>query len=249
MRLPGSCLPALLVLTLGFSGMAAVPAGAEGQGKATAGSPRLTLAVLPFDTGVEAGDRPGWVYDSFVNRLVATHRFEIVERSRLNRILEELNLGTSTLTDPGEAARLGRIMAADLMLLPSVLKGEGVTRVMARLVDTESAEIFSAYETSELGVSAMILQVLLGRLAERIAADLPVREGVVIRTEADHLYVDLGQDTGIKRHTRLLVLEGSPGMETVMGEAKVLEVYEKFLRAEVVRKNRPPVVMDRVRTK
>ena len=236
------------ILALAFFMVQMAPVRAEAEGDVPGKIPRLTLAVLPFDT---AGDATGgvWIYDGFVNHLINTNRFKVVERSRLDRVLEELNLGASWLSDPEQAARLGRIVAADFMLLPSIVKGDGMTRVTARLVDTESAEIFSAHETAELGTSALLLQVLLGRMAERIAEDLPLKQGLVIKTEGNVLYIDLGQESGLKRHTRLLLIDGSSESGRMVGEAKVLEVFENFLKAEAVRKSRPPAIMDRIRTK
>ncbi len=236
----------LIVLMLCLAGTAPVPVGVEGQARTDL--PKLTLAVLPFETIGEIKGA-GWVYDGLINELVEADRFEIVERNRLDRVLQELNLASSSLADPQQAARLGRIIAADLIMIPSVTKGEGVLRMTVRLVDTESAEIFSGHETSELGTSALLLQVLLGRITEYIVSDLPVREGLVIKTEENQVYIDLGQNSGLKRHARILLLDPTSGQDEVIGEGKVVQVLENFLKAEILRSNRPPAVMDLIRTK
>ncbi|MFP4248465.1 MAG: CsgG/HfaB family protein [Armatimonadota bacterium] len=137
-----------------------------------------TIAVMPFDDAVI--DRgfswthrarrwsPGaGVADLITGELVAEARncgtFGVVERDRLFEVLDEQDLGASGRIDPATAARVGRIIGADLLLMGAVTRFDlrsdhvGLPRSIGfdaerhratvgfegRLVDTTTAEIIA----------------------------------------------------------------------------------------------------------
>ena len=74
---------------------------------------RPTLAVLPFTAGKEirqAGDFSA--SDVLSTELFKSGRFVLVERERLNAILDEQRLGRSGLVDENTAAEIGRLSGA-----------------------------------------------------------------------------------------------------------------------------------------
>ncbi len=54
--------------------------------------------------------------DGLKNHLVESGRFQVVDRSRLDQIMRELNLSMSDLTDEGNRARLGKLLTASAMI-------------------------------------------------------------------------------------------------------------------------------------
>lgn len=54
--------------------------------------------------------------DAIKNQLVEGGRFQVVERSRMDQIMKELNLSQSDLTDAANRAKLGKLMSASAMI-------------------------------------------------------------------------------------------------------------------------------------
>ncbi|MCU0568547.1 MAG: CsgG/HfaB family protein [Oculatellaceae cyanobacterium Prado106] len=133
---------------------------------------RLRIAVLDFEfasTGQEwwwwGGIAPSQgVSDLLTNKLVDGGAYTLIERSRIQAILAEQNLGASGRIDASTAAEVGRILGADAVVIGSVTRynlgesGGGVSvlgiggrsnrrkaevQLTARLVNTTTAEIIA----------------------------------------------------------------------------------------------------------
>ena len=139
------------------------------------------IAVLDFDfsnlsdtsflSGVYAGNAASkGVSNLLTNELVKTGQFVVIERSRIDAVLAEQNLGDSGRVEPTTAAQIGRILGVDAVLIGSVTKFsvEGETRsvggffgiggnqtkktatvqIAGRLISTATAEILAVGEGS-----------------------------------------------------------------------------------------------------
>jgi curli biogenesis system outer membrane secretion channel CsgG len=157
----------LLLLTIIIGFRAALPVQGASDG-------RLRVAVLPFDDGsVQGRDRwwgPDWrvgssVSDELTPALFNTGKFRLIEREQIHKVLAEQNLGDSGRIEPRTAARLGRILGAQILIIGKVTefstdsKGAAVdtprgvgfgirsntarVTIDARMVDTTSAEILA----------------------------------------------------------------------------------------------------------
>jgi curli biogenesis system outer membrane secretion channel CsgG len=137
------------------------------------------IAVLDFDfsnlsdtsflSGVYAGNAASkGVSNLLTNELVKTGQFVVIERSRIDAVLAEQNLGDSGRVEPTTAAQIGRILGVDAVLIGSVTKFsvEGESRsvggffgiggnqtkktatvqIAGRLVSTATAEILAVAE-------------------------------------------------------------------------------------------------------
>ncbi|MDX2033597.1 MAG: CsgG/HfaB family protein [Blastocatellia bacterium] len=60
------------------------------------------------------------ISDKLMNSLVAQHSCVVVERSQLEKVLREQNLGTAGRIDPSTAASVGRILGVDALIIGSV---------------------------------------------------------------------------------------------------------------------------------
>jgi curli biogenesis system outer membrane secretion channel CsgG len=158
----------LLILLLVLATLFALPAqGADN---------RLRVAVLPFDDGAIQGQERWWrdnlqvgkgVADELVSALLTTGKFRLIEREQLQRVLEEQNLASQGRIDSGTAARIGRILGVQILIMGKVTEfstsskggtinipnnGIGINikantarvTIDARMVDTSSAEIKAA---------------------------------------------------------------------------------------------------------
>ena len=143
---------------------------------------RQRIAILDFDfasTGLTGSDLSAanavfgsvgpakGVSNLLTNRLVQDGTYSVVERSRIEAILREQNLGDSGRVDAKTAAEIGRILGVEYVVLGSITKfniktqdsntgvfGIGVgkrkqsaiVQLATRLVNTKTAEIIAVAE-------------------------------------------------------------------------------------------------------
>lgn len=91
-------------------------------------SEKTRVAVLDFDFSAVSnptylnyfnGGAKG-VSDMLVNQLVQSGSYTVIERSKLDAILQEQNLGASGRVDPSTAAEIGRLLGVETVILGSV---------------------------------------------------------------------------------------------------------------------------------
>ena len=133
------------------------------------------IAVLDFDSGSISGNpfASGWmgqgaskgIGDIIVNKLVESGSYRVIERSKIEAILREQNLGDSGRVDAGSAAQIGKLLGVEAVLIGSITqfnvdqKASGFSfgglfgnakktnianvQITARLVDTSTGEIIA----------------------------------------------------------------------------------------------------------
>jgi TolB-like protein len=82
---------------------------------------------------------------------------KIVERAQLQAVLDELKLGHSGVVDKDTAAKVGKLLGADELVLGSYFEMMGTLRVDARLVKVETGEVL--YAAGADGPSASFLEL------------------------------------------------------------------------------------------
>lgn len=125
-----------VTLALAF---AAAPADAQGK-------PRI--AVVGFENNTSSkvwGDRLGEAAaDELTTQLVRSGHFTVVERSQIQKILDEQHAGQSGAIDPATAAEVGKILGAQVVLLGSITqfsvdeKSGGIGGFSASYAEAES---------------------------------------------------------------------------------------------------------------
>ena len=150
---------AATTLTLAVSGVLG-PAVAEGQS-----TEKVRIAVMNFEnnsTWSYWGDNLGSAAaDELVTQLFRTGAFSLIERSQLEAVLAEQDLGASGAVDTSTAARIGQLLGVQLVLTGSITQfsiertsggfrslGASVSRAESildvRLVNTTTGEIMLA---------------------------------------------------------------------------------------------------------
>lgn len=133
------------------------------------------IAVLPFDDGSikknwgEKYELGQGVADELVTALLGTERFRIIEREIVDKVLEEQNLGRDGVIDPQTAAKIGKILGVqylvigritdfstkeddDILANPNhnnpmgmrITKSTSRVSIDARMVDATTAEILTS---------------------------------------------------------------------------------------------------------
>jgi len=131
--------------------------------------------------------------------LIEKSRVQLVEREILDKLLEELKLGTSQLADRNAALNLGRILAAKLVLFGQVVYSGPQTQVSLRVVETETGEIRGVL--NEVFVStappAEITKKLSDFLVARLMALYPLR-GRISEVGENGATLNIGQEHGVQ---------------------------------------------------
>ena len=103
---------------------------------------RSRVAVLDFEDGFEYARKTRLGFS--VSELLASHLIReakglrVVERKQMDKVLSELELQLSGFLTEPEAARLGALVGADLLLLGSVLEAGDDVTIVVRLVETDT---------------------------------------------------------------------------------------------------------------
>ncbi len=168
------------------------------------------IAVLPFDDGSikrtwgEDVSLGKGVADELVTSLMATNRFRLIERAEIDKVLTEQNLGKDGVIDPQTAAKIGKILGVQYLVIGRITEfstkedddilanpnhhnpmGMRITwatsrvSIDARLVDATTAEIL----TSVTGT---------GKKAT-VNLGLITKEGGVVFGDKDFKKSDLGR--------------------------------------------------------
>jgi len=129
---------------------------------------KIRIAVMPFKLG-QIQRWWGWdwdpgegISDMLVTELVNSGRFSVVERERLDEVLQEQNLAREGVVDAATAARIGRILGVQLFVFGTVTQFSLDSKIIklpvvgelaewrarctlnARLVNVETSEIMAA---------------------------------------------------------------------------------------------------------
>lgn len=161
---------------------------------------KTKIAVLDFELkgqSFETKDMGAIVAEWFITALVKEGRFEVVERSMLNKILDEQRLGLSGIIDESTATEIGKLLGVKIIISGSVLKVQDVHEINARIIEVETASIITA-ENVKSSV-AVGLQDLVRQMSVKIIKYFPL-EGYIVARDAGQkkTAIDLGRYAGVK---------------------------------------------------
>ncbi len=163
--------------------------------------------------------------------LVQNGRYNVVERSQLNYVLNELGLQRSGLVAASSAIQLGQLTGADYTVVGKVLSAEaqpfdvllyagvkGVVKVNVKFIDNRTGTIKFAQvvkgtdtvteiETQSPNESLLISGAVndaCDKIVNLIRNADPV-SGMVADATRDEVYIDLGSDDGVEVGDKYLV--------------------------------------------
>lgn len=200
-------------------------------------SPPMVLTFVDFQERGGLAERDGFstVLTAEVSDYLNTSgRVKVVERVLMERLLEELNIGSSDLANPETALKLGRVLAARLIGTGSVSYFPQGTLLSLRFIDTETSAV-SHVITRQLGPQASLERELLQLNREILKAVIlkyPLR-GYVAKIDGDQIMINLGSRQGVVLGTKFDVLEEQ---SPVIYKGKALQASLKAVgRLEVMR--------------
>ena len=119
-------------------------AGAMVQGK--------KIAIIPFSyaDGRAGATKDGSVISERLTiKMINMHKFEIIERSVLDKVMAELKLQSSGMIDASSAQQLGKLLGVEAIVTGTLVEtSDGQIEVNARLIKTETAQAIGASQVS-----------------------------------------------------------------------------------------------------
>ena len=175
------------------------------------------------------------------------NRFRVVERNKLDLVLQEQKLSRTELIDKSTALRTGKLVAAQSIVTGTIVETRTGIEIVARMIDTETSEILAIQDVYDEAKDLAALRVLAEGLALKIHRDFPLVGGFILQRKGDAVFTDLGEDK-IKLQRRLILYREEPlkhpatgkmlGVDNVIiGHARVTQVMPEMSKAEVVSGN------------
>ncbi len=167
-------------------------------------------------------------------QLMGSGRVSVVEREILEKLLTELKLGSSELADPETALKVGKILAARLIVTGNLVQVPGGVRLSLRVIDPETTAVKITY-ADEMNPDRTLLQLadVSGKiLSQRIKILYPLRGKIALVDEGDQVILNLGRKHGIRAGVRMkIIAEG----EAVVVDGKTIGHRKKKVgRLEIV---------------
>ncbi len=190
---------------------------------------------------------PVFFTSQLADYLNSSGRVKVVERVILDKLLQELNLGSSDLADKETALRLGKILAARLMATGSFYYLPGSTLLSLRVIDTETSRI-SMVENRRINSAASMdrdLLTLNRKLLREITDKYPLR-GYIIQPEGQNMVlINIGSRQGVVLGTKFQVIEEGKtinykgrtlrGAPSQKGIIKVVKVEPDLSHATIIK--------------
>jgi hypothetical protein len=161
----------------------------------------LTLWIMDFKVqgyALQEGEEQ-LIVSGITDQLLQRSRIQIVERALLDRLLEELKLGTSKLIDTRTALTIGKLLAARLLLSGQIVYAGPQTQVSLRLIETETGRITAAI-TESFG-SAIPASAMTDRLFDTLLNKLTTLyplQGKITAVKPGEVMINIGKNVGVE---------------------------------------------------
>ncbi|MBN2736224.1 MAG: hypothetical protein JXR70_04530 [Spirochaetales bacterium] len=100
-----------------------------------------TLAILDVVGENVSSTQLNLIYEYIIDRMNRSKTYTLVERSALNRALEELEISMSDIVDESTAVQIGKVAGAKYVLITSLIKIDSDYHLSMRVVNVETSKI------------------------------------------------------------------------------------------------------------
>jgi len=217
----------------------------KAEGKAGAGddwtSPPLVVAFLPSPGGQSVFfDRAGMdvvLRREIEARLQASDAVRVVEREVLDKLLQELQLGSSELASADTQLQLGKVLSARMLGFIDFAQVGGDILMYLRLVDTETTSL-AAQLTRRVDDPAKI-PALADDVAAEVVAELANGrrlQGLIAEAGDDEaVIINLGARHGVKQGQQFHAVTDGPPIEAggkVIGHREIKAALLEITQVE-----------------
>jgi len=172
---------------------------------------RLSVAVMPFQHKGKPSELYEGAYDAMVDALVNQRRFRIVSRVQLENILKELNLSKTELVNQATAIRVGRLVAAEAIMVGTVNETATSAEAWVHLINTETSTVLASKDIFDPAKVSGSARERMRELATKIRQDYPLVAGRVVSVVNRRVAVAFGIQKRVRVDMRVIVYsEGAP---------------------------------------
>jgi TolB-like protein len=219
---------------------------------------RLGIAVMPINVKGEMEKYAGTLTDKMVSQLLNLRRFKVIDRTALDKVLQEQQLQVSGIVDDQAAVQVGKVAGADAIVVASIVQKGSNGRVSVRVIDTETSETVVARGEQVGGSDVEDYEKAVDDLAIMIYNEMPIVEGFIVSVEKDGFYIDMGSLKGVRKGSKCVafregenILHPATGKvmgkrSTKLGELVVVQVQEEVAQVRVVDKEQDIKIGDKV---
>lgn len=220
---------------------------------------RLAVAVVAFD---RKGRTLDWnIEEKLTESLLNVQRFTLIERMKIEQVLGEQAFGLTGAVDPAAAAKVGKLLGADALMVGTVNNDGQNLEIDARLVDVDSGSIITAQSAYGAAHSRESRARMVGELAQKFRGDYPLVDGIVVKVDKNRIYVDIGSKQGIRKDMRCVIYRDEEAIKhpvtgevlgqrtRELGSVRLGEVYDRMSEALILVQNSTIRVGDHVLTK
>ncbi len=178
----------------------------------------VVLAFLPGETkGRIVFDRAGT--DMVLQREIEVQAqgkngIQVVERVMLDKLLQELNLGSSELASGDTQRRLGQVLSAGHLGFIDFAQVGADTMLYLRLIDSETTGIFfQASQKIDDAKPSETVAAVVNALTEKLASTEPLQGLIADAAANDAVIINLGKKHGVQTGTEFKILQDGDPIE------------------------------------
>ena len=120
-------------------------------------SQNITIAILDFDAKGVSKTEAGQLTNRLRNELFKTGAYVVLERGKMEEVLNEQGLQQSGICETECAVEVGRLLGVQQMVAGSVGKVGDVFTVSARIFDVQSGKILKSADFDHIGSIGQLL--------------------------------------------------------------------------------------------
>lgn len=220
----------------------------------------MVLTFLDFkETGglpIREGFSTVMIYN-LAKELNNSGRVQVVDRSLIDQLLQELNLGSSDLANPKTRLKLGELFAATIIGTGDLYNSPGSTMFDFRFIDVETSKLRDIIDgTIKPGTSMeRELHRLNREILTFIMTSYPLK-GYVAQVDGKNVTVNIGPSEGVVLGTRFNVIEDQepiiykgkklPRRPKPVAQIKISKLESGFCIGKIVAQSRQVKVDDKL---
>jgi len=219
------------------------------------------LTFLDFqESGHSMAVREGFskvVIHKLIKDLKASGRIHVVDRDLLTELLQELNLGSSDLTNPKTRRKLAKLFSANIIVTGNLAHFDKFTQFDLEFIDVETSQ--ADIIDIEIGYGAS-LKKKLHRLNRQILTFIMEKyplQAYIMKVDGAYVNIAIGPEDGVVLGTKFNVIEekeptvfkGTTYYEDPkpIANIEVIEVKGNYCKGLIKNQKRPVKIEDKVK--
>ncbi len=187
------------------------------------------IAVFPFDDSNKSAKEEEYgeaISSMIMTELINGNVFQVIERSEIDRMMNELSLQISGVVDASTAKKIGEVFGVDILVFGNVAKFGNLVETDIRLVDTQSGEALLAEHESSRSSSEIrdMVQHLARKIEDRFLGRYMAKIEVSSSPQNADVYLD-----DEKQGTTPLKVNVIPGKHTIRISKENYRTWERSI--------------------